>query len=82
MEAAIQLTKLYNQILQSKKIPPKLKEAKVILLHKKDDKADIKNYRPISLLSVTCVQDFYQNNPNPLSAVEWFDMRFNRLLHA
>ena len=50
-EAAIQLTKLYNQILQSKKIPQKWKEAKVILLHKKDDKADIKNYRPISLLS-------------------------------
>ena len=62
MEAAIQLTKLYNQILQSKKIPPKLKEAKVILLHKKDDKAD--KELPSNQPPITCVQDCYQNNPN------------------
>ena len=49
--AVDQLTKLYNQILHTKKIPQSWKEAKIILLHKKDDKADIKNYRPISLLS-------------------------------
>ena len=41
-----QLVKLYNPILR--KIPVKWKEGNIILLHKK---ADIKNYRPISLSS-------------------------------
>ena len=46
-----ELTKLYNQIMEEKRIPVCWKEAKIILLHKKGDKTDIKNYRPISLLS-------------------------------
>ena len=50
-EISKHLVKLYNQILHDKQIPKKWKEAKIILLHKKGDKADIKNYRPISLLS-------------------------------
>ena len=50
-EAIKQITKIFNTILKSKKIPPEWKEAKVIILHKKGDMRDIKNYRPISLLS-------------------------------
>ncbi len=50
-EININLVKLYNHILREKRIPMKWKEAKIIILHKKGDKADIKNYRPISLLS-------------------------------
>ena len=50
-EAITQITKIFNTILKNKKIPPEWKEAKVIILHKKGDMRDIKNYRPISLLS-------------------------------
>ena len=50
-ETIRELTKLYNQILDERRIPSCWKEAKVILLFKKGDKTDIKNYRPISLLS-------------------------------
>ena len=50
-ETLTQITKIFNTILKNKKIPPEWKEAKVIILHKKGDRRDIKNYRPISLLS-------------------------------
>ena len=49
-EALTQITKIFNTILKNRKIPPEWKEAKVIILHKKGDRRDIKNYRPISLL--------------------------------
>ena len=44
------LTCLINQCLKTGTFPDNLKLAKVIPLHKKDDKTIITNYRPISLL--------------------------------
>ena len=41
-ETIRELTKLYNQILDKRRIPSCWKEAKVILLFKKGDKTDIK----------------------------------------
>ena len=49
--ALIYLTNIFNNILKAKQIPVSCHEAKVIILFKKGDPRDIKNYRPISLLS-------------------------------
>lgn len=46
------LAKLYTSCLQNKKIPTSWNNATIILIHKKGDKEDLKNYRPISLVSV------------------------------
>jgi hypothetical protein len=46
------LAHIYNVSLQSGTFPDRLKLARVKPLHKKGDKRDIQNYRPISLLSV------------------------------
>ncbi|GFN92475.1 RNA-directed DNA polymerase (reverse transcriptase) domain containing protein [Plakobranchus ocellatus] len=45
------LTSCFNEILKSRKIPACWEEAKIIIIYKKGDPGDIKNYRPISLLS-------------------------------
>ncbi|GFS20104.1 endonuclease-reverse transcriptase [Elysia marginata] len=45
------LTKCLNEILKTGKIPTSWEEAKIIVIYKKGDPCDIKNYRPISLLS-------------------------------
>ena len=50
-EALKQITKIFNAILEQRKIPNEWKEAKMIILHKNGDRRVIKNYRPISLLS-------------------------------
>ena len=46
------LTQLFNKYLSDGRVPSSWKNASVFLIHKKGDTADIKNYRPISLLPV------------------------------
>ena len=45
------LTNIFNNILKTKQIPDTWHEAKIVILFKKGDPKDIKNYRPISLPS-------------------------------
>ncbi|KAK0424256.1 hypothetical protein QR680_008579 [Steinernema hermaphroditum] len=45
------LTKLFNMCLRTCSIPQKMADSSTILLHKKGDPLELKNYRPISLLS-------------------------------
>lgn len=45
------LTHLFNEILHSEIIPQQWTISTIILLHKKGDKNDINNYRPISLMT-------------------------------
>ena len=46
-------TNLFNRCLREGKLPNSWKDASVIIIHKKGDTADTKNYRPISLLPIT-----------------------------
>ena len=45
------LTNIFNNTLKTKQIPDSWYEAKIVILFKKGDHKNIKNYRPISLLS-------------------------------
>ena len=45
------LEKFFNAILTTGVIPQNFKEALIVVLFKKDDRSECKNYRPISLLS-------------------------------
>lgn len=51
-QLAVPLATLFNHSISSGKFPHYLKHATVIPIHKKGTKDDLKNYRPISLLSV------------------------------
>ena len=46
-------TNMFSRYLREGKLPNSWKDASVIIIHKKGDTADIKNYRPISLLPIT-----------------------------
>jgi len=46
------LTSVYRECFHRKGLPPSLNEALMTLIYKKGDEAEIKNYRPISLLNV------------------------------
>ena len=46
------LTQLFNRCLSDGRVSSSWKNASVVLIHKKGDTADIKSYRPISLLQV------------------------------
>ena len=51
-ELAPPLTILFNNCIRAKRWPRLWKISQVVPVHKKGDKSDIKNYRPVSLLSV------------------------------
>lgn len=48
---APKLTEIFNEIITTENIPVDWTKSTIILLHKKDDRGDIGNYRPISLMS-------------------------------
>ena len=40
---------MYNECFEAKELPLSMRKSVITLIHKKDDKSDITNYRPISL---------------------------------
>ena len=46
-----EITIMFNKILTTENIPAQWKTSTIILLHKKEKRYDLNNYRPISLIS-------------------------------
>jgi hypothetical protein len=46
-----EITMMFNKILTTENIPAQWKTSTIILLHKKEKRYDLNNYRPISLIS-------------------------------
>ena len=51
-ELSLSLTMLFNKSLSLSRLPTQWKQATIVPVHIKGDKADVENYRPISLLCV------------------------------
>ena len=56
---AKQLAKLYTKCITARRIPKTLKEANMVIFFKKGNRKDIKNYRPICLLSNKCMYKLF-----------------------
>ena len=53
-ETCQEIAKLFTKCLKNREVPEEWNMATIILLHKKGDKSEINNYRPISLTSHMC----------------------------
>ena len=50
-EVAKEMTLMFNDILNTEKIPQEFKDAEIVVIHKKGSQKECSNYHPISLLS-------------------------------
>ena len=48
----VPLKMIFKQTLFTAVFPPELKKENIVTIHKKGDKQNIKNYRPVSLLPI------------------------------
>ena len=55
------LTDLFNTCLHHQQVPKAWKNALVVLIHKKGNTSDIKNYRPISLPPIPIMYKVFSN---------------------
>ena len=85
------LLKLFNLILETGEIPSSFRKALIVVLFKKDDRSECKNYRPISLLShvyklfMTVIgrritDDLYAYFPDPTQHINRVEGQPNKFL--